>query len=287
MPTKPQRQALSRTLEQAGLENIEAEKIKWLAFGDVDVEQNEKVHRATNDLLFKLLVDGETGRCIHVTGEMRALLDPFHRELCAQMFKQSGKSFSVLYNLPKDRRGDRNSAIGWSLRKWSEKGTRDWQEYLRTFDVIAERAVDIRASNSEDEIQYSVFGNKYILLQEKHIDAAKAKRVWLLESQKLNEALTERGERLLIQSMDIDERWYRSFVSSLGGLGARLILRRLADGRALAGEELDDGKMREFGASALESADALKTMGFARTDKKGRWTISPRGKEYLGLLMQT
>src|SRR5947208_16318668 len=120
MPTKQQRHALSKTLERAGLEHIKAE-IKWLAFAEADVEQNEKVHRTTNDLLFKLLVDGDMGRCIHVTGEMRALLDPFHRELCAQMHRQSGKVFSVLYNIPKDKRGHRNSVIAWSLKKWSEK----------------------------------------------------------------------------------------------------------------------------------------------------------------------
>jgi hypothetical protein len=84
MPTKQQRRALSKTLEQAHLEHIKVEKIKWLAFADADVEQNEKVHRATNDLLLTLVVDGNPGRCIHVTGEMRALLDPFHREICAK-----------------------------------------------------------------------------------------------------------------------------------------------------------------------------------------------------------
>jgi hypothetical protein len=181
---------------------------------------------------------------------------------------------------------DRNSAIGWSLRKWSEKGTRDWREYLRAFDVIAERAVDVRASNDEKEIQYSVFGNRYVLLQERHADTAKAKRVWLLECQKLNEALTEHGEQLLNQSTDIDGGWYHGFVSSLGGLAARSVLGKLADGKALEVGQLDDKRLREFGASSLESVDALKTMGFARIDEQGRWTISPSGKEYFGLLMR-
>jgi hypothetical protein len=287
MPTTQERLALSKTLEQAGIAGIRPEKIKWLAFSDAHAKQNEKVHRATNDLLLQLLMGGDTGRCIHVTGEMRALLDPFHRALCAQMHKQSGKTFSVLYNLPKDKRGDPNKTIGWSLKKWHEKGTRDWQEHLRTFDAIGERAVDLRASNTEHEIQYSVFGNKYIQLQGQHVDAAKAKRIWLLESEILNEVLTDRGERLLGQSTDIDERWYRRFITSLSGLGARLVLRKLADAGPLTNEELDDRKLRELDDSTLESATALKTMGFVRTDNEKRWTITPRGKNYLEHLMRT
>jgi hypothetical protein len=203
------------------------------------------------------------------------------------MFKQSGNVFSVLFNLPRNKRQDRNSAIGWSLKKWSEKGTGNWQEYLRTFDMLAEHTVDVRASNSANEIQYSVFGNRYIQLQEKHPDAAKAKRVWLLECQELNEVLTERGERLLNQSTDIDERWYSSFMSTLGGLGARLVLRKLTDERALAVEELDEAKLHDFGGSMIETVDALKTVGLIRTDKEDRWMISPRGKQYLNLLMRT
>ena len=285
MPTKQQQRALSKTLELAGLERIKVERLKWLAFAEPDVGQNAKVHRTTNDLLLKLVVDGDAGRCIHVTGEMRALLDPFHRDICLRMFRQNGNAFSVLYNLPEDKRASRNAAIGWSLKKWSEKGTGRWQEYLRTFDAIAERAVDVRANINDKEIQYSVFGNRYTQLQEKHPDAAKAKRVWLLESEALNEALVERGEHLLNLSADIDEGWYGGFVNSLGGLGARSVLGKLSQGEPLVTAQLNDERLKEFGTSSIESAGALKTMGFVQTNEHNRWTITASGKEYLSLLM--
>ncbi|UFZ02972.1 hypothetical protein LQG66_27500 [Bradyrhizobium ontarionense] len=284
MSTKELRRSLSKTLEQAGLGNIKIDRIKWLAFADANIEQNARVHRATNDLLLKLVTEGTPGRCIHVTGEMRALLDPFHRDICSKMFKQSGNAFAVLYNLPRDQRTNRNKAIGWSLKKWSQKGRRAWPEYLRTLDVIAERAVDVHASTEEKEIQYSVFGNRYTQLQEKHADAAKAKRVWLLESDILNEALTDRGERLLNQSLDIDEGWYSGFLKSLGGLGARAILSKLADGKAIEIHQLDDDRLAEFGVSLADTTDALNTMGFAATDEQGRWMITKSGTEYLNLL---
>jgi hypothetical protein len=285
MTMRQQHEALAQTLDLAGLGGLKEGKIKWLAFADPKVEQNEEVHRATNNLILHLMRQGKLGRCIHVTGEMRALLDPFHRELCAQMHRQDGSQFSILYNLPEDRRGDSNTAIGWSLKNWSEKGRRTWQEYLRTFDVIAERAVDVWASKDQSPVQYSVFGSKYVQLQEKHQDAQKAKRVWLLESSELNEALTEHGERLLAEAQDIDERLFRGFVTSLGDLGARSVLRKLAAGRPLPAEDLDDPTLRSFNASPLDSAYALKTMGFAVADKKGWWTISKVGLEYTDLLL--
>jgi hypothetical protein len=286
MKTK-QRDALARTLDLAGLGSIKADKINCLALADPKIEQNERVHRATNNLIMDLMREGNVGRCIHVTGEMRALLDPFHRDLCAQMHRLDGRQFSILYNLPPDRRNDRYSAIGWSLNKWSEKGQRTWQEYLRTFDVIAERVVDIRASKTESPVQYSVFGSKFVQLQEKHRDAQQAKRVWLLESSELNEALTDHGERMLAEAQEVDERWYGGFVTSLGDLGARSVLRKLSAGHSFSTEELDDETLRSFNTSPLDSAKALKTMGFAVADEKDRWTISKPGREYTELLLRS
>jgi hypothetical protein len=121
MPSKKGLVALSKTLEQAQMHHIDVDKVKWLGFGEADPEQNRKVHRQTNDLLLQLLLEGDMGRCIHITGEMRPLLDPFHRTVCSEMQKRTGGGFSVLYDVPEERRGDRNTIIGHSLSKWSEK----------------------------------------------------------------------------------------------------------------------------------------------------------------------
>jgi hypothetical protein len=157
-----------------------------------------------------------------------------------------------------------------------------WEEYPRTLDLIGERAVNIHASNTNNEIQYSVFGHKYILLQGKHRDTAKAKLVWLLESEALNTALAERGQCLIEKATDIDERWYRNFLLSLGGLGARSILMKLANGSAIdPANLLEDKMLQDYDASPGDSAAALETIGFVETSKNGAWTISSRGREYL------
>jgi hypothetical protein len=73
--------------------------------------------------------------------------------------------------------------LKWNLKKWTSKNKkRIWQEELKTIYSIANRSVSLYALDTSNEIQYSVFGYKYILLQEKHDDLATQKHTWLLES---------------------------------------------------------------------------------------------------------
>jgi hypothetical protein len=73
---------------------------------------------------------------------------------------------------------------------------------------------------------------------------------------------------------------------ALGDLGARSVLRKLSRGQPLSSEDLDDATLRSFNTSPLESANAVKTMGFAVADAKGRWTVSKPGREYTELLLR-
>jgi hypothetical protein len=262
--------------------------VAWLAYAEAEEAQNKRVHRRTNEVLLDLLASGEFGTCIHVTGEMRALLDPFHRQVCSEMHRKNGSYFSVLYDVPEQHRKDRDSIIKWNLSRWSAKGAHKWDEQLRTLDVIGERAVELRAHNTLNEIQYSVFGNKFILLQEKHLDTAPAKRLWLLESEELNQALTEHGQALLRSATDIDESWYRSFLSSLSDMPSRFVLKKLAEGQQVNLERLSDDKLlARFEASPLESLGALKAGGFVHERNDGRLRMTSRGREYLALLEQS
>jgi hypothetical protein len=285
MTTRQQHRALARTLEQANVRGIRADQVTCLAYADAVAAQNRKVHHRTNEILLDLLLSGEFGTCIHVTGEMRALLDPFHRQVCSEMYRKKGAYFFVLYDLPEAHRKDRDSVIKWNLSRWSAKGTHKWDEQLRTLDIIGDRTVDIRAHNTLNEIQYSVFGNKYILLQEKHPDTARAKRLWLLESEALNQVLTEHAQELLQGASDIDESWYRSFLISLSGVTSRVVLKELAEGKNIGSEELFDKKLPlQLDEEPLSSVSALKTAGFLKDQDHGTLAITARGREYLTML---
>lgn len=99
-------------------------------------------------------------------------------------------------------------------------------------NLIGEAFVDVRAYKTADEIQYSVFGNKYVLLQEKHLDdadsgAASPKRVWLLNSEKLNAFLTARALSIIEKSKDVPETLFKRFFAKVSGVTAQNILARL------------------------------------------------------------
>jgi hypothetical protein len=99
-------------------------------------------------------------------------------------------------------------------------------------NLIGEAFVDVRAYKTADELQYSVFGNKYVLLQEKHLDdvdsgAASPKRVWLLNSEKLNAFLTARALSIIENSKDVPETLFKRFFAKVSGVTAQNILARL------------------------------------------------------------
>ena len=61
------------------------------------------------------------------------------------------------------------SIVGWNLERWAYGKSRNWEDELRSIDVIANRSVDLFAFDTSREIQYTVFGNRHILLQEQDL----------------------------------------------------------------------------------------------------------------------
>lgn len=230
MVDKSDERALISTLDLTGLESPNPKRIKTLAFSSAKKQENKRVHQATNRLIFELLSTEDLGTCIHVTGEARAMTDPFHRQVCAEMRRRNKGSFFVLYNIPDDRRVSAAALVQWNLSRWASGTLSRWDEELRTIDVIAKRSVNLLAYNTLDEIQYSVFGDKYVLLQEKHSDNATSKRVWLLESEGVNSHLTERAKGFVAAAADIDEGLFREFIVNLSGTAARRCLSLLTKG---------------------------------------------------------
>lgn len=278
---KPDEQALIDTLELAGVRIPKLRTISVLDFSSADKEENKKVHEATNLLILSLLSINELGECIHVTGEMRALTDPLHRQLCEEMQRRDMGNFQVLYNIPEEHRQNAAKIVRWNLSRWVTGKGRQWAEELRTIDVIANRSVDLLAYNTTNEIQYSVFGKKYILLQEKHRNKVLQKRVWLLKSEKLNELLVDRGRALIEKSGDIDEGLFREFTVNLSGAAARRMLVILIQNRNDNSNLLNDPFIRDFAADPQGALDALKVMDFVAEDDRERLSITPSGREFL------
>jgi len=276
-----EKQALLLTLSLADVA-LPWSKIKVLDASKRDPFQNKRVYDATNRLLLDLLRSNELGICIHITGEMRALTDPFHRQVCEEMQRRVERCFDVLYQIPRDRLYKAASIVGWNLSRWAKGHQRRWEEDLRTIDVIARRSVELFAYDTLDIVQYSVFGNKYVLLQEKHQERPRSKRVWLLESEQLNILLTERSRAYLRSATEIDEGLFHEFVTNVSGIAAHRYLKRLDHASVDRESLLADRFVQYYVEEPQDVLDALIVMGFVHR-RKERLSISPTGRQFLNL----
>jgi hypothetical protein len=275
--------ALVNTIAAAGY----AERLpdlKCLAFSKPDVAGNRAVHAKANEQLLGVLLQNQPGQCLHITGEMRALADPFHRRLCAELVKRSKARFTVVYNIQDDYQ--HLDGVGKWAQTWKSKS---WSDRLSAINLIGDALVDVRGYNTLSEIQYSVFGNKYVLLQEKHADEGGSstplqKRVWLLESEKLNEFLTNRAIAIADNSKDIPEALFRRFSAKINGVTSQMVLRKLAAHGPLAAEQVIDDAMRAFDSDTTSDLEALKAIGFVEQDEVGTFCILPEGTQYLKAL---
>ena len=256
---------------------------KCLAFSGPDAAGNKAVHAQANEQLLNVLLRNQPGSCIHITGEMRALADPFHRRLCAELVKRSKARFMVVYNI-QDGYRDLDGVGKWA-QTWKSKS---WADRLSAINFIGDAFVDVRGYNTLSEIQYSVFGNRYVLLQEKHADEGRSptpllKRVWLLESEKLNEFLTDKARAIAESSKDIPESLFRRFSAKVNGVTAQTILRKLAATNSLPADQVIDDAMRAFDTDAASDLQALKAIGFIQSEAD-TLRISQEGAQYLKAL---
>ena len=86
-----------------------------VAFSPATSEANKAIHAKANDQLLRALLDNSAGHCIHITGEMRALADPFHRRLCAELAKRVNTRFTIVYDI---RRGvQQDAGRSWEMER--------------------------------------------------------------------------------------------------------------------------------------------------------------------------
>ncbi|MBK8814871.1 MAG: hypothetical protein IPN42_04880 [Methylococcaceae bacterium] len=276
--------ALEFTIEATGFTG----KIKstdCVAFSSADSKENEAVHTRTNEQLLETLIKkDDVGYCIHITGQMRALADPFHRRLCAELANRSNSRFIVIYNIPEQFRQSPEGVGEWNAQRWASK---TWVQKLSAMNLIGDALVDVRAYNTVQEIEYSVFGNRYIQLQEKHFDedespSPKPKRVWLLNSEKLNGFLTEKAINIINNADDIPEALYKRFFAKVSGVSSQNIMAKLIKEGAIHIEKLLDERLLEFDPDAASNLDILKSIGFIKLSEQNRVSITEDGKQFIG-----
>ena len=276
------KQNLEKLRETFDLLKIHDDIPKIRCHGDSE-KSIKKVHKETNLLIQKSLNNNRLGECVHITGEMRALTDPFHRYLCEEISLKEQKIFRVIFNLPENKTWDTTSILKWNLEGWAnDRPLRKWYEDLRTIYSIANRSVRLYALNTSNEVQYSVFGHKYILLQEKHKDRVKNKNTWLIESETINTNLLMMAEEKVNISKRIDAGNYRKFTRNINGIASKRFLSKLKSKTHIPIDILlDDNIANDFTDSPHEILDTLNVMGFIKFQNDELVQITQSGREFI------
>lgn len=271
---------LEKTLNHAGIKDIKITENMIKSHG-YDEDDRKIVHTETNKFLQLCLDKNSLGDCIHITGEMRALTDPFHRYICDQINLKDKNVFKVVYNHPEEKMKNTTNILEWNLEKWTPKNKkRIWQEELRTIYSIANRSVNLFSLDTSNEVQYSVFGNKYILLQEKHKDLATKKHTWLLESEALNAELTIKAEEFIKKSKRLNEGNYRKFTQDLNSISSQRILFLLSKKTSSIDTLLNDSIANNFTDSITEVFETLNVMNFLKVSGDIAH-ITENGREFM------
>lgn len=270
--------AFFETLKKAGITDFNKNSIKTLEYG-FKGKSRDKVHLETNNLLEKSLKDNSLGECIHITGEMRALTDPFHRYLCDQINKKNENVFKVVYNLPEEYMTDTTKIIEWNLDKWNLKSN-NWIEELRTIYSIANRSVNLYSLDTSNKIQYSVFGNKYILFQGEHKDKSKEKHTWLIESESLNSSLTIKAEELISESVNINEGHYRKFTQELNSYASKRFFNIFQNKPIISKSDIfKDSIINDLTDSVENILNIMKAMKFIDLNQE-KVILTEKGKSF-------
>lgn len=194
-----------------------------VGYSPADLPGNVRIHGETNDALFRVLVNGDVGECIHITGKMNALADPLHRRLCAEVARRTKTRFSVVYQADVDPPSEAMGVALDSARRWSRAR---WFDKLAAVRLIGDEFVDVRTAPTKDAIQYTVFGNRFTQLQAQHSDMS-AKQIWLIRSEDVNGFLTDKARATLEAASEVEEAAFRDFFARMNGVTSHNILARL------------------------------------------------------------
>lgn len=279
------RAALAKTLEQALVKGVDLSKVEILDYSAPGDGRSDQVRMLANDTMLSLIDNGQIGHCIHVTGEMRALSDPFHRRVCAELYKRRDAKFSMIYNIPEDYQRSPLSVGKWNARTWPKSR---WIDRLSAFSLIGNDLVDVYALNTQNQIQFTVFGDRHVLLQGQHHDEPTGtrakKRVWLLKSEALNGAFTELAQKLRDQAAEMPDALFKRFTSSVHSIASKEIIRRLLKAHEPQHiEKIIDSKLLSFDPDTATKLEALKAMSFVSHDND-TINITADGRAYFEAL---
>jgi len=138
----------------------------------------------------------------HITGEARALVDPAHRQVLRAV-RDRGATSAIACSF---ETSEDPSAWDFVARQHEHWGRFEWFDLIDILALAAQSVVRIYRLSKPEEVHFSIFGDRFVLLQEPHHHPTEKKWVWFLECRALAAALRPRLEQLFAQAAPIDPR---------------------------------------------------------------------------------
>lgn len=278
---------LSETLANLGVTGVDLHSIKIIDRSEPVAEDNRQVYQSANNTLLTLIEQGDPGECIHVTGEMRALSDHLHRSVCRQILERRGDRVNMIGYVPavvRNRKREDSEywkEMGRETLRWMRENWPDatWLDCVDALDLVADAEVNLYSLPRQEEMHYSIFGDRYVLLQAKHPHGQHTKSVWFIESKPVYSRLTTRAHKTLERARYIPASIFSELTLSLSSPSALHVLFYLVE-KSISKEE-QSRQLEDLDVSRNVFLD-LEAAGFV-SEVEDFLQITSEGENYLSL----
>lgn len=221
-----------------------------------NVEETEATYVEANRLLSEELKKGRLLQCIHITGVMKALSDPFHRNIC-RLASEKGREFFVAGFVPAAVALTGSSLMGWLRTHW----TASWSDRLSAFSLMARQQVFVARLPAFADLHFSLLNFRYVILQTERREGG-VKFVWLLDSAVLNQRLAERAALHQEAATRLDPALFRNELLHLCSPVARELLWVLRHEGELDIAQADETALTSLCAAGfVDVSDSAKLTG--------------------------
>lgn len=189
-----------------------------------------KVHLDTNLNIKKCLEDNSLGECVHITGRMSALNDPFHADLCTNIFRKTENPFKFSYFDQEEPDVNPVNIVRQKRIMWRNL---NWKHSVSALRKEANSQIEAYAVRQPTTVQYTIFGNRFVQLQSKHNDDGgqrPQKHVWLIESERVHDLLRGNAEGIISRARHVSPNLFRDAYQLVAGLASKSLLSQMKTG---------------------------------------------------------
>lgn len=233
-----------------------------------------ETYQFVNDSLSDLVRRRSVMRIHHVTGEARALLDPAHRRVLRRA-ASSGEPGRLLCSFTVEGTPTARNFVTQQHIHWDSAS---WVDFVDLLSLAAASDVFVRVLEQPEPIHFSLFGDDFVLLQDRHHHPTAEKRVWFIRSAALAEHLTPRVSQLWNAASAIPALTFADVMNQLHDYETIAVATALLKG--------ENHELYEFDyCDRLRVQDALSLLseiGFAeRSDLAPKYMLTPIGEAWV------